>query len=881
MTYRLRLTPALLAVTLALGAAAPPASQAASDPAAACQKATAKALSSCVEKAGKATVACFKKTGAACPETDKKWSAALDGIGTQITKSCADAAGVAAAGYAPLLPAELTARFEETCAREIDDVSARAFGGPAGPLLAGASAPDRKCLLAAGTEGGKLLADSLEAVGKCAGKACDAGDLDKIAEKLAKLGQKAAGALDKKCDDLAALVGLDPAAFAAEAGARMVSAAASPCDPIDDGYCLFPFPNDYFSVGDVTSPTGRRLALSSAALPANSPAPPTPPVPVDPTKWNAVDGFSVGPKLLVQDEDLDLAQSGATPITDIPASLDPGAPIVLIDAETGAQQLLWVERDLVGPTPAEQAIVGLVGANLLNGHRYLVAMRNLEDGAGAPLPADPVFAAYRDRVATQQLPVEARRPHMEALFAALEGFGIARAELYLAWDFTTQSVESTTAHLLAMRDDAFQILGTAAPAFTVDVVNETSNPGQLFRRIDGTFQVPLYLTNDGLPGAQLRLGADGLPENEGDFFTANYRCIIPLSATTGGGPPAVPGRAAIYGHGLLGDKDETSASHVRAFAQEHDIVFCGTDWTGFAEEDRVVVLLTLGNFSNFPRFIERQHQGILNALFLARLMIHANGLGSDPAFQVGGESVIDPSGVFYDGNSQGGILGGVLAAFAQDIERFVLGVPGINYSTLLDRSVDFGQFYDFLAEAYPARLDQTALIAVAQLLWDRVDPSGHVRHTLSDTYPDTPPKKILYHVAFADHQVAPITVEIAARSNGAHIHAPVLSPGKVVPELEPYFGITPIPAYPFDGSAMVVWDSGNPAPPIENVPPAVIVDTDPEWADLLPCAQNFDSDPHECPRRQPEARVQKSEFLRNDGTIVDACAGAACLAPAF
>ena len=94
--------------------------------------------------------------------------------------------------------------------------------------------------------------------------------------------------------------------------------------------------------------------------------------------------------------------------------------------------------------------------------------------------------------------------------------------------------------------------------------------------------MPLYLTEGGAPGSLLRLGADGLPVNEGDFFTAYYNCVIPNSATTAGGPPAMPARAALYGHGLLGELDEASSSHVRAFAAAHNFVICGTDWTGFA-----------------------------------------------------------------------------------------------------------------------------------------------------------------------------------------------------------------------------------------------------------------------------------------------------------
>jgi len=872
----------LLAGSLALATALAAPSRAA-DPATRCQKATVKALAACVQKVSKAEVACFEKTGAACLADNQKLLSAFANLDKAVRGGqCPDAAAVEAAGYAPLEADELAERFQEACVREIGDVSQRVFGGPEGPLLAGAGDADRKCLLRAGREAGKLLGKAVRTVGRCAGRSCDASDLDRASEKLETLEAKTAGSLDKKCGDLDGLVGKDAAGLAAETLERAEGAAAAPCDPIDAGYCLFPFPNDYFSSGDVTSPTGRRLALASRALPVNENIPDGQ---LDPTRWNVLDGFSVGPVLIVHDAALDLEMSGAPPLTDLAASLADDAPVLLLDATTGDQQLLWTERDLVGTSAAEQPVFARVGANLVNGRRYIAALRNLKDASGAALPADPVFAAYRDRTPTRQLPVEARRRHMEQLFAELEAFGVARAELYLAWDFTTQSVESSSRKLLAMRDDAFEILGDGAPSFTVDSVTEPYQ--NVFRRVQGTFQVPLYLTDGGVPNASLRLGADGLPVNEGDFFTASYNCVIPNSATTAGGPPAIPARISLYGHGLLGSRGEASSSHVRRFAEDHNFVMCGTDWTGFAEDDEIVVLFALQNFSNFPRFIERQHQGILNFMVLGRLMQHPDGFASHAAFQVGGESLIDPSGLYYDGNSQGGILGGVLAAFSHEIERFVLGVPGINYSTLLDRSKDFTRFSMILegtppgTGTYPERLDQVTLLAVAQLLWDQTDPSGHVRHTLADTYPGTPPKTILYHVAFGDQQVAPLTVEVAARSNGAPIRAPIVDPLKPLPEVTPYYGIPEIPAYPWDGSAVVIWDSGNPAPPIGNVPPMELGPLDPGWAELSPCSQNWESDPHECPRRAPEARLQKSEFLKPDGAVVDTCSGMPCLAPTF
>ena len=48
--------------------------------------------------------------------------------------------------------------------------------------------------------------------------------------------------------------------------------------------------------------------------------------------------------------------------------------------------------------------------------------------------------------------------------------------------------------------------------------------------------------------------------------------------------------------------------------------------------------------------------------------------------------MIDTSKLYYNGNSQGGILGGAFTAISPDATRTTLGVPGMNYSVLLNRS---------------------------------------------------------------------------------------------------------------------------------------------------------------------------------------------------
>jgi hypothetical protein len=838
-----------------------------------CAQTVAKAIAGCVKKAVILQTVCYKKGAAECIGLDTfKVQKAYDNADKKIQKKCLDAAMIDGAGYAPLEPVELAAHFATTCQAHATAITRRTFS-PDGSAYVAADADGQVCLQKTGKEAAKLVAKGAKTLAKCAGVGCAAAGIDPAVDFPA-LAAKAVKKIDKSCVDLSALTGMTSVAYADVAVDHIAPTVASPCSSLDESRCMFPMPSDYYTIPDTTNDSGRRVMIGATALPANDDGDHVVPGP-----WNTVDGASIGPMIIIANEDIDIAMTGVAPITDLAAALDPNTPVIIFDALTGEQQLLWVERDEHGATAADQAIIGRVGKNLLNGRRYIVAMRGMKDVGGVTLAASTTFAAYRDATPTTSLPIEAHRAHMEEIFTTLTGFGITRGDLYLAWDFTTQSSDSTSSRHLAMRDDAFDnILGPSAPSFTVDTVTEPLDAA-IFRQVDGTFQVPLYMTLNGIPGSSLRVDKFDVPFNSGDFFTANYRCIIPNAATTGGGPPAVPARPSLYGHGLLGTGNQTSSSHVRDFASEHNFVMCGTDWTGFASEDTLVVLGILNDFSAFPPFIDRQHQGVLNFQVLGRLLTHASGFASDPAFQVGGQSVIDPNELFYDGNSQGGILGGVLAAISQHIERFVLGVPGINYSTLLNRSVDFSVFADQLDDAYPSSMDRSILFGIGQILWDRTDPSGHINHLTFDPYPGTPAKKILYQVAYGDHQVAPVTAEIASRTIGALLHTPALPPTKVQPEVTPQYDIAPIVSYPHDGSAIIIYDSGNPAPPLGNTAPVEITAADPEWADLFVCAMNHGSDPHECPRRQPAARLQKSEFLKTGGAVVDVCGGAACLAP--
>ena len=86
--------------------------------------------------------------------------------------------------------------------------------------------------------------------------------------------------------------------------------------------------------------------------------------------------------------------------------------------------------------------------------------------------------------------------------------------------------------------------------------------------------------------------------------------------------------------------------------------------------------------------------------------------------------------------------------------------------------------------------------------------------------------------------------------------------------------IPTIGSFPFGGSAIVLWDTG----------PVRTVGTETEGTSAPPVTNTPNrsgDDPHENPRSTPSARVQKSEFLKVGGAVVDVCGGKPCFAAPY
>lgn len=642
------------------------------------------------------------------------------------------------------------------------------------------------------------------------------------------------------------------------------------CEPLDTSSCMLPFPSDNLTVEDPASPTLRRVNLPDGQLPN------TDGVTLDPTVWNRNDGFSPSTPILVHVPGLSEAKTKLPPQADIGFSLTPASATQLVDLDSGQLVPHWAEMDRRAKDPTRRALIIHPAVSLTETHRIGVALHDLHNASGAVIPAPIQFQVLRDNFKTDAPQIQQRRADFEKVFGEMAAAGVSRSDLYLAWWFTVASAQGLAGNVLSMRADAFGSLDGGAPAFKITDTKAGEQKG-IAKIVEGTFDVPLYLTSD-QPGATMVFDDAGKPQRNGTI-KARFVCTIPDRAVATG-----EARPVVYGHGLLGDAGEAASGHVQATAAANNMVYCGTDALGLSEEDIGYVAGVLTDISKFPGVADRLQQAILDYLFLGRLMLHLDGLGSAPEFQTeGGANMLNTNQAYWDGNSQGAILGGAVTAVAQDWTKAVLGVGGMGYATLLNRSVDFDQYFAVLRGAYPDPLDQQVIFGVLQMLWDRGETSGYVQHLTSRPYDLTPPHQVIMDVAFGDHQVANVTADIIARTLKIPLYQPPL-PRDVKVSKQRFWNLDPIRKFPLDGSALFYWYSGTLPPPEGNITPIMGaryaeecpgVDSENHSGSAVPVPCR---DPHEDPRRQPKVQQQKNAFFRPTGKVINVCSDKPCLA---
>ncbi|MCB0987372.1 MAG: hypothetical protein KDB09_06330 [Acidimicrobiales bacterium] len=664
-----------------------------------------------------------------------------------------------------------------------------------------------------------------------------------------------------------------PAELEEELAAAIDKARA--CDWLDESECMFPFPSSRFETDNPKTPTRRKLEFERGALPTNTKG-----VVVKDTAWKRLDGWGVGTPIMTTIAGVDPEGSNFPSEADPASSLEKGSGTVIVDMTTGERVAHWAELDARPEiAEADRTTVLLHPLTMLEpGHRYAVGIAQPVDGSGKPIAVSNGFRVIRDRLQTGIGPVEQRRARLDQNVNALAKAGLARADQWLAWDFTVMSDKIVTGGLITMRDQAFAKLGDAAPAFTVTEVMSTADDGGplpegVARRIRGTYQVPSFLAGDASPGRLMIRDTDDNPLLSGLVYTAEFTCSLTAAQLAG----TAGARPVVYGHGLLGSARESERGDLGLAAA--NLMPCATNWIGMSEADIGSAVAALGDINLFPSNVDRLMQSVINQLFLARLMTHPDGFVAAPEFRTAsGGASFDTSEVFYEGHSQGGIMGIVATAVSTEWTKAVIGVPGVDYSLLIPRSNNWQKYGPVIAGGYDRPVDGLLILALLQQLWDQAEGSGFARHLTTNTLSGTPEHQVIIQVALGDHQVANVSAEIAARTAGVPIRMPAVEdPGSG--RVEPPFGMDSVKAGENATSLLIYWDAGTLPAPLGGISPDMaepwISECEPGSAGDKTVANAACADPHEFPRRTPDAQRQRNEFFAT-GIINDVCGPDPC-----
>jgi hypothetical protein len=611
----------------------------------------------------------------------------------------------------------------------------------------------------------------------------------------------------------------------------------NPLAPYAD--CLLPYPTDYFLVADDSMPSGSRIRLTEQATvytPADH-------LPADPTSVHPADGFSpAGPILAVFPAGVD-AGNLVFHTGDVFASLLPSSPTVLLDAETGEPVLHFAELDPMAESDDRRALFIRPLVRLENQRRYVVAIHDLEGPGGGPLSAPEGFRRIRDGLTGGDPilgPLAVR--YESGIFPLIEDFGISRDSLQLAWDFSTESEENVTGDMLAVREMVMDYFSSHVPEISITQVTDDVDQ-KIFRRLDGTVEVPLYL-EDADPGARLFRDAQGRVAQNG-LTQVPFTMLIPrsLAARAPGDPPA---RVLQYGHGFFGERDsESELGHLEDTLEDDGFVFVAADWWGMSRPDVFLVIDAIASRpSEIADFTDRLHQAMANFIALAYAV--QGPLLERPEIQVDDHPLYDPDQLYYYGNSQGHILGGTYLALSPQIDRAVLGVGGASLTLMMPRALPFASFMEFINMYIPDPLDTQKFMVLTQTTFDRIDPITYAPHLLSNTYSKGPSaRRLLMHMGLNDTQVPNMATQYHARALGLKLMQP--SPTQVPALTEA--------AYPLDGSGLVEFDLGAAPPPAEARP------------------ADEDSGVHSHVRELPAVIQQIDLFLRPEGQIEQTCEG--------
>ena len=478
-----------------------------------------------------------------------------------------------------------------------------------------------------------------------------------------------------------------------------------------------PFPSDLFTSADPDHNTGLRVNLPFPDCNAH------PSDCEDLHVINTLDGFNLQPRLSLPFSgsiDVTTATSETVFLVNLGSTLPDGGQVV------GINQLVW--------DPDTNTLHAESDELLDQYTRYaLIVTNGVQDAVGDPVETSKAFARLRHDLHFGRTKDSALKAYRKALLDALQAArtaGVRHRDVVVASVFTTQS---TTAVLEKIRDQ----LKAAIPEPTDFNLAEDGSRTVFARSavsgitFDQQVQTDPAFTRVNVPVARLNdvPGAVGTIAF-GKYVSPNYEVpgefIPPIGTATGvpqvqgahevflnlflpsGAAPANGWPVAIFGHFLTSTHKDDTPYRVASPLAAHGIatVAINTVGHGFGplgfltvnRQDQPPVRLPAGgrgidqngdglieSFEGFeaapPRRIISGRDGIRQTVVDLMQLVRVIEVGVD--VDADGRSDLDPSRIYYFGQSLGGIIGTVLLAVEPHVRAGVLNVPGGSLTEVL------------------------------------------------------------------------------------------------------------------------------------------------------------------------------------------------------
>ncbi len=310
------------------------------------------------------------------------------------------------------------------------------------------------------------------------------------------------------------------------------------------------------------------------------------------------------------------------------------------------------------------------------------------------------------------------------LLDVLDDVGLDPAHVVRAWDFTTRSVENTTAPLDTMVAAAIAAVDAGTVTIEWDRVDHRAAGGPIASVLEGRLVgIPNWLDASGA----LVTDEDGIPMQQGTT-EAPFRIVVP----SGTGEY----RAVLYGHGAAGNYHDGAFDETLA---EHGVAKVGVQFYGWTDVDLIPTLSALASalLDGAHHAFAPLMQASAHALAIGHALdtVLGDALAAPTLDGMANPNAgrhVDWSQPTWVGGSLGGTMGLVIAAQSPDIGVGVLNVPGAAWSHWCFQSTIFETFLAGIAARHGGVSNVVTLIAVAQTIFDGADGASFADRARAD-----------------------------------------------------------------------------------------------------------------------------------------------------